>query len=320
MATSQLEQLKAHGTVVSADTADVDAVEALRPQDATTNPTFLAAAVNNPAYKSLVSEAVETAATPSAAAELLCVLLGIELSKRVPGYVSSEVDARLSFDKDATLAAGRRIVGLYEARGVPRSRVLVKVAGTWEGIQAARELEAEGIGTNVTLVFSEAQAIAAAQAGATLISPFVGRMLDWHKRASGRSEYPQEQEPGVLSVKRIYHYFKAHGYKTIVMGASFRNVGEIRELAGVDRLTIAPKLLETLRDSTDPLPRKLSPEAAGEAPSLGELTEPRFRWLHNEDACATEKLAEGIRVFAKDTSTLEKALEAHPHAPWGSAA
>jgi len=315
---NQLEQLKAM-TVVSADTADLDAFAELQPHDATTNPTFIAAIAPDPKYAHLVNEAVTYAKTHAKtqeealelALDRLCVNVGLEIAKRVPGFVSTEVDARLSFDASKTVARARRLVAMYEAEGVTRARVLVKIAGTYEGIQAAKQLETEGIKTNITLVFSFAQAVLAAEAGATLISPFVGRMMDWHKKASGVASYSGEQDPGVVSVSSIYAYYKRHGYNTIVMGASFRNLDEIYALAGVDRLTIAPKFLEALKNSSDPLPRKLDPESRAVlgADKTAPLDEAAFRWMLNEDACGTEKLAEGIRAFGADTVKVEKHLQ-----------
>lgn len=313
----QLAQLKAI-TVVSADTADLDAVEALKPQDATTNPTFIAAIASSPKYASLVGEAATYAKArcedKSDALELaldrLAVNLGKELAKRVPGFVSTEVDARQSFSIERTVQRAKRIIDMYEADGIPRDRVLIKVAGTWEGIQAAKQLKGENIQCNVTLIFSLAQAVASAQVGAMLISPFVGRMMDWHKKALGVDSFAPAEDPGVVSVSRIYAYYKKHGYNTIVMGASFRNLDEIKELAGVDRLTISPKLLEELQKSTEPLPRKLEPSIAAQSgDEFIDLTEEAaFRWMLNEDTCATEKLAEGIRAFAADTIKVEKQL------------
>jgi transaldolase len=239
------------------------------------------------------------------------VNFGCEIVKIVPGYVSTEVDARLSFDAEANIARARRIIGLYEEAGVGRDRILIKLASTWEGIKAAEVLEKEGIHCNMTLMFNFAQAVAAAEAGATLISPFVGRILDWHKKASGRDSYPAAEDPGVVSVSTIYNYYKKYGYGTIVMGASFRNVDEITELAGCDRLTIAPALLDKLAESDAEVPRKLSPETAAEAYSGGKVSysENDFRWELNQDAMATEKLSEGIRNFAKDIVKFEEMVE-----------
>jgi len=313
----QLTQLKAM-TVVSADTADLDAFGELQPHDATTNPTFIALVAPDPRYAALVEEALQYSKANSSseterlelALDRLCVNVGMQISKLVPGYVSTEVDARLSFDEPETLRRAKRIIAMYEAGGLMRDHVLIKVAGTWEGIQAAKALEAEGIRTNVTLVFSMAQAVAAAQGNCTLISPFVGRMLDWHTKAGSVGD----EDPGVTSVKEIYAYYKKQGHETIVMGASFRNIDEIYSLAGVDRLTVSPKFLEKLRNTHEPLPRKLHPaQAAGAGGDrLPELDAAAFRWMLNEDACATEKLSEGIRAFGKDTDKVEAYLTSLP--------
>ena len=242
---------------------------------------------------------------------------GVEILKVVPGYVSTEVDARLSFDVTRSVARARRIIAMYESNGVPRSRILIKLATTWEGVQAAKILKQDGIDCNMTLLFSFAQAVAAAQAGVRLISPFVGRIRDWWMKSSGRDAadpYPAEEDPGVLSVRAIYNYYKKHGYDTIVMGASFRSKGEITALAGCDRLTIGPKFLDQLQTCTDPLPTKLSAAMAAQAADVpakqATLTEAQFRWMMNEDAMATEKLAEGIRKFAVDIVKLEKIIQA----------
>jgi transaldolase len=241
----------------------------------------------------------------------LAVNFGCEILKHVPGYVSTELDARLSFDTPASIARGRRIIALYGEAGVPRDRVLIKLATTWEGVRAAQVLQAEGIGCNMTLLFSFAQAVAAAEAGVTLISPFVGRITDWHKKANGGKDFPPAEDPGVKSVAAIYTYYKQHGHGTIVMGASFRSPGQILELAGCDRLTIAPALLEKLGASGDAVPPKLTPAAAAAAPPMPRVAfdEASFRWAMNEDAMATEKLAEGIRGFAADLAKLEDFLK-----------
>jgi len=308
---SKLDQLKSM-TVVVADTGDIEAIRAFRPTDCTTNPTLILKAAQMPAYAAIVDEAVawgrgtggSREAIVAAVADRLAVSFGAELTRIVPGRVSTEVDADLSFDTQATVAKARAVIAAYAARGIGRERILVKIASTWEGIRAAAILQAEGIDCNLTLLFSLAQAAAAAEAGAFLISPFVGRILDWHVKAEGRSFGPQE-DPGVLSVRRIYAYYKRHGHGTVVMGASFRNTGEIEALAGCDRLTIAPALLETLQADDGPLSRRLDPvAAAAEGPDRLATGEPAFRFALNEDAMATEKLAEGIRLFARDLRAL----------------
>jgi transaldolase len=308
--TNQLDQLKQFTTVV-ADTGDFESMKAYAPRDATTNPSLILKAVQKDEYKALLLKAVKD--NPGGSVETindhLLILFGLEILKIVPGRVSTEVDARLSFDTAGTIAKARELIALYEKAGIPRDRVLIKIASTWEGIQAAVSLEKEGIHCNLTLLFSLAQAIACAEGKIQLISPFVGRILDWHKKASGRDFTPAE-DPGVLSVQTIYNYYKKFGYTTEVMGASFRNIGEIRELAGCDLLTISPNLLQELKDSTEPLTRKLSPESARQsAVEKISLTEKSFRWMMNEDAMATEKLAEGIRLFAADAVKLEKMIQ-----------
>ncbi len=302
-------------TTVVADTGDIESIRRVRPVDATTNPSLLFKAARDPQYGHLVSEAIRSAAGADPVADVLdrlAVNFGVEILKLVPGRVSTEVDARLSFDTDATIARAERLVELYAAAGIPAERVLVKIASTWEGIRAAEVLERRGIHCNLTLLFSFAQAAACADAGVTLISPFVGRILDWYKRAEGVEGYPPAEDPGVRSVTRIYNYYKRHGFRTVVMGASFRNIGQILELAGCDLLTIAPDLMDQLEGEQGEVPRKLDPDSA---PALGEdrqrLDEPGFRWALNEDAMATEKLAEGIRNFTRDTERLE-ALVADP--------
>ncbi len=313
--TNQLQQLGELTTVV-ADTGEIDAIGRYRPVDATTNPSLLLKAAQLPEYQHLVADARRWAESrgQSGQAHLddLCDRLGVsfgcEILQLIPGRISTEVDARLSFDREATLERARRLIGLYEAAGIGRDRVLIKIASTWEGIQAARELEQEGINCNCTLLFSFAQAVACAEAGVFLISPFVGRILDWYKAKNGVEHYPAAEDPGVLSVTRIYNYYKQHGYATIVMGASFRNVDEIRELAGCDRLTISPALLAELEQSQTPLKRKLSATDTGPAQAKLNLNESQFRWMLNEDAMATEKLAEGIRAFAADQIKLEQLL------------
>jgi transaldolase len=312
---NKLDQLKSMTQVV-ADTGDLDAIIQYQPQDATTNPSLLVKAAELPRYQPLVDEARNwgreqgrtTAARAAAAADYLAVSIGLEIQKTVPGRVSTEVDARLSFDRDATIARARRIIELYENRGSNRNRVLIKIASTWEGIQAAAELEADGINCNLTLLFSFTQAAACAENGVYLISPFVGRILDWHLAASGREAIPAEQDPGVQSVTRIYNYYKSHGYQTVVMGASFRNTGEIEQLAGCDRLTISPQLMQALAQDSALLERKLSSGQGGIGENKLLLDEKSFRWMMNEDAMATEKLAEGIRLFTRDQEKLESRL------------
>lgn len=313
---SKLDQLAAMTTIV-ADTGDIDAVRRLKPVDCTTNPTLILKAVGMPAYADLVDEAVRWGEGHAGSAEArvdaicdrLAVTFGAELSKLVPGRVSTEVDADLSFDRAASIAKGRALIADYEARGVDRSRVLIKVAATWEGIQAARELQKDGIDCNLTLLFSMAQAIACADARVFLISPFVGRILDWHVKAGG-GPYSAETDPGVVSVRNIYDVYKANGVETVVMGASFRNIGEIEALAGCDRLTISPALLDELAAAAGELPRALSPAAAGTRPGSLALDEAAFRFQLNEDAMATEKLAEGIRGFVKDLKALRQLVAA----------
>ncbi|MEC9262031.1 MAG: transaldolase [Pseudomonadota bacterium] len=311
--TTQLEQLKSITTVV-ADTGDFEAIALYQPQDATTNPSLLLKAVQIEKYRPLAIEAVKWAKDQGAtddvaavAADKLAVLIGAKLMEQVPGYVSTEVDARLSFDTMATVEKANHLLALYRDQGIDTSRVLIKIAATWEGIQAARILEAQGIKTNVTLVFSFAQARASAEAGAFLISPFVGRILDWYKADQPDADFSSANDPGVQSVTRIYNYFKENGYDTIVMGASFRNISEIQELAGCDRLTISPGLLDELANTEAELPRKLTPVDSPKA-APAALSEQTFRWDMNEDAMATDKLSQGIRQFAKDQVTLETML------------
>lgn len=311
---NQLEQLR-QMTVVVADTGDIDSMRVYKPTDTTTNPSLILSVAKMPQYRHLLEEAARFAKdkAPNNAEERKLWLLdrlfinfGKEILQIVPGRVSTEVDARLSFDLNATIERTRRLIALYEAEGISRERILIKIACTWEGIQAAKALETEGIHCNMTLMFNFAQAVACAEAGATLISPFVGRILDWYKKSEGVSGYAPAEDPGVKSVTRIYNYYKYFDYKTQVMGASFRNADEIRELAGCDLLTIAPKLMQELSESEAPLPRKLSPKTAKAQPQQRlSLDEAHFRWLMNEDAMATEKLAEGIRKFTADTLELE---------------
>jgi len=301
-------------TVIVADTGEIDEIKKFQPTDATTNPSLILAASQLDEYKHLVEDAVSYAKGKSGnSSEKLShfitkafVNFGIEILKYVPGRVSTEVDARLSYDTEASIAKGREYIALYEAAGIDRSRILVKLASTWEGIEAARVLEKEGIHCNMTLMFSIGQAIACAEAGATLISPFVGRILDWYKKSEGKDFSPQE-DPGVSSVATIFNYYKKFGYKTQVMGASFRNSGEILELAGCDLLTIAPKFLKELSDAKGSVPLKLDAKAAKKMDlEKIHVDEKLFRWMLNEDPMATEKLAEGIRKFAEDTVKLEQ--------------
>ena len=308
-----LESLKKYTTVV-ADTGDIEAIAKHRPQDATTNPSLLYHAAQMPAYRHLVEEAAEQASELGGSQEDMAaefidhmfVLFGSEILKVVPGRVSTEVAASLSFDTPGTVAKARKLISLYEKKGVSRDRILIKIASTWEGIQAANELEEEGIHCNLTLLFSFAQAVACAEAGVTLISPFVGRIYDWYKKESGGKEIAPDQDPGVASVTRIYNYYKKYGYKTQVMGASFRNVNQIVRLAGCDLLTISPDLLEQLENTEGVVQRKLDPAIAKTSQDEQiRLTEKAFRWMHNEDAMATEKLAEGIRKFNSDARHLE---------------
>jgi transaldolase len=308
--TNQLEGLKRHSVIV-ADTGDIDSIARFRPQDATTNPSLILKAAQDARYRPLVDQAIAAAADAPADARLsevidrLFVGFGRRILELVPGRVSTEVDARLSFDTDATEMKARRLIDLYEAAGVPRERVLIKIASTWEGIRAAERLEHDGIRCNLTLLFSFAQAVACADAGVTLISPFVGRIYDWHKRARGVEDIAREEDPGVASVTRIYEYYKKFGYDTQVMGASFRKVTQILDLAGCDLLTISPDLLQKLEVTEGDVPRRLS-VAGAEASSVErvDLDEERFRWMHNDDAMATDKLAEGIRVFHADAGKL----------------
>jgi len=305
--TSKLEQLKQITTVV-ADTGDFEAIARVKPVDATTNPSLLLKAASIPAYAKLLDACVaDCNGDVGLASDRFAVAVGQEILKVVPGRISTEVDARLSFDTDAVLKRAHRLIDLYEKAGIGRDRVLIKIASTWEGIRAAEKLEKEGIQTNLTLLFSFAQAVACAEAGVFLISPFVGRIYDWYKKANG-NDYAGADDPGVQSVTRIYNYYKANGYKTVVMGASFRNLSQIEQLAGCDRLTISPDLLEKLAADNGKLERKLAPGHAGEA--RVHLTEAQFRWESNEDAMATEKLAEGIRQFARDQEKLEALLTA----------
>jgi transaldolase len=318
MSTS-LDQLKASGTVVVSDSGDFDSIAVYKPQDATTNPSLILAAANKPQYARLIDNAVAAAKKEGGTADVqavnaldsLLVAFGTEILKIVPGRVSTEVDARLSFDKEGTKQKAYKLIDLYKKAGIDKERVLIKIASTWEGIQAARELEKEGIHCNLTLLFGFGQAVACAEAGVTLISPFVGRILDWYKKNKAGPAYEGEEDPGVQSVQKIFNYYKQHGYKTIVMGASFRNVGEIKALAGVDFLTISPNLLEELQKSNDPVPKKLDASNASAQP-LEKVSfvdnEPEFRWALLEDQMAFDKLHEGIKKFAEDGAALQKLL------------
>lgn len=314
--TNSLEALKSLTTVV-ADTGDFETLAAYAPQDATTNPSLILKALQKDEYAGVLDEAIASTASSGTCGEArvdlvidhLLIGFGQKILEIVPGRVSTEVDARLSFDADATVAKARELITLYEASGTSRERILIKIASTWEGIQAAKTLQKEGINCNMTLLFSLAQAVACAEAGAKLISPFVGRILDWFK-ANTDTEYTAENDPGVESVKEIYTYYKKFGHETEVMGASFRNVGEILELAGCDLLTISPGLLEELSSMDADVPRKLDPEAAKSADiEKLDVCEKSFRWLMNEDAMATEKLAQGIRVFGQDMLKVREIVE-----------
>lgn len=311
-ASNALESLANHSTVV-ADTGDFESIRHYAATDATTNPSLVLAAMENPQYAGLLDEAIAMSAGSGAseqerialAVDQLVTLFGREFCSIVPRWVSTEVDARLSFDTDATIAKGRELIALYQAMGIERERILIKIASTWEGIQAASVLESEGIRCNMTLLFGFEQAVACAQAGVTLVSPFVGRILDWHKANNGFVESEAVVDPGVASVSRIYRYYKTHGHATLVMGASFRNIGEIRALAGCDLLTIGPKFLETLKASDDPISAALSADQASADALLPPIDESTFRFALNEDAMATDRLADGIRRFAKDQVALE---------------
>lgn len=303
---NQLEQLKQFTTVV-ADTGDFQSIQAYTPRDATTNPSLILKAVQKPEYQPLLAQAVAQNAGKSSdeIIDQLLISFGIKILEIVPGRVSTETDARLSFDTNATVAKGRQLIALYEAAGISRERILIKIASTWEGICAAEILEKEGIRCNMTLLFSLAQAAACAEAGAQLISPFVGRIYDWFKKQTGQEIFGAD-DPGVLSVKRIYNYYRKFGYKTEIMGASFRNTSQILELAGCDLLTISPDLLQKLSDSETKISSKLNPETAKQSDlEKIEISEASFRFLLNEDAMASEKLSEGIRLFCADTVKLE---------------
>lgn len=312
---NKLSQLKKLTTIV-ADTGEIDEIKKYKPTDATTNPSLILKAAEIEEYKHLITNAISYAKKKGGehVKELIVtkifVNFGAEILNIVPGRVSTEVDARLSFDVKGSVEKAHQYLALYKEMGISKERVLIKLASTWEGVLAAKQLEKEGVHCNMTLMFSLAQAIACAEAGATLISPFVGRILDWHLKAEGKSSYPPDEDPGVISVTAIYNYYKKFGYKTQIMGASFRNKEEILELAGCDLLTIAPKLLQELTEAAGDVPRKLDPSKAktGEIKKLS-IDEKTFRWMVNDDAMATEKLAEGIRNFAKDTIKLEKYIE-----------
>ncbi len=303
---NQLQQLQAITTIV-ADTGDIDSIRKFKPQDATTNPSLILKAIESGKFDSVLQDLKKVAVDTEDLMDRISVEIGDEILKIVPGYVSTEVNARLSFDQEKTLEKARKLIGLYEQKGWQRDRILIKVASTWEGIQAAKQLETEGIRCNLTLLFALEQAQACADANVTLISPFVGRILDWYKKSTGL-DYTAETDPGVISVKEIYLHYKKYGYSTIVMGASFRNIGEIQELAGCDRLTIAPALLEELNANDSTLEQKLvsSQENMTKPPAINEA---QFRFGMNQNAMATEKLAEGIRNFIADQDKLEALLQ-----------
>ncbi|HMW73759.1 MAG TPA: transaldolase [Cellvibrionaceae bacterium] len=305
--TNKLVQLKQFSDVV-ADTGDIEAIARYQPLDATTNPSLLFKAAQMPQYQDLVKQTLASTASIGDAADKIGVAIGCEILKIVPGRVSTEVDARLSFDTEASIAKAHKLIDLYAAQGISKERVLIKLASTWEGIRAARTLEKEGINCNLTLLFSFAQAAACADAGAFLISPFVGRILDWYKANTAKKEYAAAEDPGVISVTNIYNYYKEHGYKTVVMGASFRNIGEIEALAGCDRLTISPELLAALETDTGTLSRALEPGKVKTGGAKVVETEAQFRFNMNEDQMATEKLSDGIRKFVADQINLENFL------------
>ena len=314
---NKLEQLKKFTTIV-ADTGEFEEIKKFQPTDATTNPSLILAAASLPEYQHLIDEAISYAKNKNLTKEeekslimdRIFVNFGLEILKIVPGRVSTEVDARLSFDVEGSLKKAKRFIEMYEKAGIPRERVLIKLSSTWEGILTAEKLEKEGIHCNMTLMFSMAQAVGCAQARATLISPFVGRILDWYKKAEGKDSYPPAEDPGVISVTQIYNYYKSFDIKTQIMGASFRNSDEILELAGCDLLTIAPKLLAELQKAEGTVTKKLDPSHAKSMKMERiDLDEKKFRWMLCENAMATEKLYEGIRNFAKDSMKLEKALD-----------
>lgn len=313
---SKFDELKKLTTIV-ADTGEIDQIKVYKPTDATTNPSLILAATEIPEYKSLVDNAIEYGKKKGGSKEeelrhcitKIFVNFGVEILQHVPGRVSTEVDARLSFDVEGSIKKAHEYIDLYKEAGIDKKRILIKLASTWEGIVAAKQLESEGIHCNMTLMFSLAQAIGCAEVGATLISPFVGRILDWFKKAEGKEGYEPEEDPGVISVTKIYNYYKHFGYNTQVMGASFRNIDEILQLAGCDLLTISPKLLKELQETEGAVPRKLDPEKANKQDIQKiDIDEKSFRWLLNEDQMATEKLSEGIRKFTADTRKLEKKL------------
>lgn len=311
---SQLQQLR-EMTVVVADTGDIEAIKTYQPQDATTNPSLILSAAALPQYQVLIEDAISYAKQQSQnkqqqlidAQDKLAVNIGLEILKIVPGRISTEVDARFSYDTEKTVAKARKLIKLYNDAGISNERILIKIASTWQGIRAAEILEKEGINCNLTLLFSQAQARACAEAGVYLISPFVGRILDWYKANADQKEYAPNEDPGVISVTEIYQYYKQYGYETVVMGASFRNIGEIRELAGCDRLTISPGLLKELQESNEPLTRRLS-YTGDILPRPTKMTEAEFYWEHNADPMAVEKLTDGIRKFAADQEKLEAML------------
>ncbi|MCW2308436.1 transaldolase [Rhodobium gokarnense] len=312
----KLSQIRRH-TVIVADSGDIESIRAVEPQDCTTNPSLILRAAKMPAYEEYVSDAVAWARRQADddtwvdhALDRLAVNFGAELTRIVPGVVSTEVDARLSFDTEGTIAKAERLIKLYEEVGVGRERILIKVAATWEGIRAAEVLEKRGIRCNLTLIFSLAQAIACAEAGAFLISPFVGRILDWYAKSTGKT-YDAETDPGVKSVTEIYNYYRKYGYKTVVMGASFRNTGEVEALNGCDRLTVGPNLLGELASETGDVPVRLTPPDGPPETPPAPLTEEEFRWRLNSDAMATEKLAEGIRLFHRDAEQLREFVRTH---------
>ncbi|KAG8214385.1 hypothetical protein J3R82DRAFT_9378 [Butyriboletus roseoflavus] len=315
--TTSLDLLKQTGTIVVSDSGDFELIDVYKPQDATTNPSLILAAANKPGYARLIDVAVKYGKSnggsledkTNAALDRLLVEFGKEILAIIPGRVSTEVDARLSFDKEGTINKAKELIALYESIGIKKERILIKIASSWEGIQAARYLESTGISCNLTLLFGFTQAVACAEAGVTLISPFVGRILDWYKKSTGKN-YEGDEDPGVISVKRIFNYYKQHDYRTIVMGASFRNIGEIKALAGVDFLTISPALLEELKNSTDPVPKRL--DAYGALEPITKVSyvdnEPEFRWTLLQDQMAFDKLHEGIKKFAEDGETLRALL------------
>ena len=306
---NKLNQLR-DMTVVVADTGDLAAIAEYKPQDATTNPSLLLKVAQDSNYANYLKEAHAESKDVDDAIDIFGVKIGVEILKIIPGRVSTEVDARLSFDKEATLLKARRLIELYEKEGISKDRVLIKIASTWEGIQAAKQLQTEGINCNLTLLFGFAQAVACAEAKVFLISPFVGRILDWFKANGDQKEFTPQEDPGVVSVTAIYNYYKQHGYDTIVMGASFRNVGEIEALSGCDYLTIGPSYLEELRQDDSKLERSLSPDNSGAPQEKLTLSEIDFRWMMNQDAMATEKLAQGIRGFAADQEKLVALVKA----------